>query len=174
MIIITILVPFILSVIIPLGLPTNPALQVVLYLVAFVALLVSAELSVAFVLKKDKSNAAEFVSEEVNVVSGEVRVLRKEHGDSIGQHADSIERLWQQIADHYEINRAAFEKLGVPLPAQKFSVNARPVGWSVTVSQPTVTTRGGSRWGRFRLWLRRFWSWLKEKVWGNSDHHQVS
>ena len=76
MIFITILVPLIWSAIIPLLFPDCPILVIALHIVAFLALLILAELSVALALRRDRFKAERFVSQEVEVVSGELNSLR--------------------------------------------------------------------------------------------------
>ena len=172
MIIVTILVPLILSVVFPLLLPDWLVVQFLLYAAASLALLVAAELSVAVALEKDRSNAQQFVSEEVNVVSGEVRTLREQQGDLIERHGYSIEDLRRQVDNQDELFRSAFEGLGVDLPGPRFAVSAEPIGWGFRVPEVTVTvTRGGSKWVRLRRLFQRFGHWLKETVWGKPDHH---
>ena len=165
MIIVTILVPLILSVVFPLWLPDCLVAQVILYAAASLALLVAAELSVAVALGKDKSNAQQFVHGEVNVVSGEFSTLIERQGDL-------IEDLRRRIDDQDELFKSAFEGLGVDFPGQRFSVSAGPVGWGFRLPEAAVTvTRGGSKWVRLRRLFRRFRHRLKETVWGKPDHH---
>ena len=172
MIIVTILVPLILSVVLPLWLPDCLVAQVILYVAASLALLVAAELSVAVALGKDKSNAQQFVHGEVNVVAGELSTLREQQGDLIERHGYSIEDLRRRIEDQNELFRSAFEGLGVDLPGRSFSVSAGPIGWEFRIPEVTVTvTRRGSKWVRLRRLFRRFGHWLKETVWGKPDHH---
>ena len=172
MIIVTILVPLILSVVLPLWLPDCLVAQVILYVAASLALLVAAELSVAVALGKDKSNAQQFVHGEVNVVAGELSTLREQQGDLIERHGYSIEDLRRRIEDQNERFRSAFEGLGVDLPGRSFSVSAGPIGWEFRIPEVTVTvTRRGSKWVRLRRLFRRFGHWLKETVWGKPDHH---
>ena len=167
MIIVTILVPLILSVVLPLWLPDCLVVQVILYVAASLALFVTAELSVAFALGKDKSNARQFVHGEVNVVAGELSTLRAQQGDLIERHGHSIEDLRRQIEAEDEVFRSAFVGLGVDLPGRSFSVSAGPVVWGFEIPEATVTvTRGGSRWVRLSRLFRRFGHWLKETVWG--------
>ena len=167
MIIVTILVPLILSVVLPLWLPDCLVVQVILYVAASLALFVTAELSVAFALGKDKSNAQQFVHGEVNVVAGELSTLRAQQGDLIERHGHSIEDLRRQIEAQDEVFRSAFEGLEVDLPGRSFSVSAGPVVWGFEIPEATVTvTRGGSRWVRLNRLFRRFGHWLKETVWG--------
>ena len=166
MIIVTILVPLILSVVLPLWLPDCLVVQVILYVAASLALFVAAELSVAVALTRDRSTAARFVHEEVNIVADELSTLREQQGDLIERHGYSIEDLRRQSEDQDELFRSAFEGLGVDLPGRRFSVNAGPVSWGFEIPESTVTlTKGGSKWVRFRRLFRRFGHWLKEMVW---------
>ena len=170
MIIVTILVPLILSVVLPLWLPDYLVVQVILYAAASLGLLVLAELAVGFALERDRSKAERFVSQEVNVVSGEVRTLREQHGELIERHGYSIGDLRRQIDDQDEVFRSAFEELRVVLPGRRVSLRAKPIDFSVMVSAATVNVRGGSKWARFLRLFPRFWRWLKETVWGTPDH----
>ena len=170
MIIVTILVPLILSVVLPLWLPDYLVVQVILYAAASLGLLVLAELAVGFALERDRYKAECFVSQEVNVVSGEVRTLREQHGELIERHGYSIGDLRRQIDDQDEVFRSAFEGLGVALPATKVLIRASTTLARATMSAPTVSTTGGSKWGRFLRLFQRFGRWLKETVWGIPDH----
>ena len=170
MIIVTILVPLILSVVIPLLLPDCLVVQVIVYAVAPLVLLVLAELAVAIALDRDRSKAERFISQEVNVVSGLVSRLRDQHGELIERHGYSIEDLRRQIDDQDEVFRSAFEGLGVALPATKVLIRASTTLARATMSAPTVSTTGGSKWGRFLRLFQRFGRWLKETVWGIPDH----
>ena len=171
MIIITILVPFIWSVIIPFLVPDCLVLQVILYAAAFTVLLVSAELSVAFALKRDRSNAERFVSQEVEVVAGEIRTMRAQLGALIEQQGDFIKDLQQHLDDLDNGIRSAFEELGVVLPARRVPLRARAIFGSATMSAPTLCATGGSKWRRLIRLFQRFVRWLKETVWGQPDHH---
>ena len=122
----TILVPLIWSAIITLWLPDYFVLKAILHLVAFLALSVLAELSVAFALKRDQSKAAQVVSQEVHVVSGEIRTLREQHEDVREQHRDLIGDLRREIEYQDAVFRSAFERLGVYLPGRRFSVSPKP------------------------------------------------
>ena len=171
MISITVLVPLIWSVIITLWLPDGPIRQAILHLFALLVFFVLAELSVAVALKRDRSTAERFVSQGIDVVSGEIRTLGEQHGDVIQQHGDLIGDLRRQIEAQDEVFRSAFESLGVALPGRRFSVSAGPVGWNFRLPEVTVTvSRGGSKWVRFRRLFQRFGHWLKETVWGNPDN----
>ena len=164
---ITVLVPLIWSVIITLWLPDGLVRQAILHLAALLGFFVLAELSVAVALKRDRSTAERFVSQEINVVTGAIRILREQHGDVIEQHGDLIGDLRRQIEAQDEVFRSAFEGLGVDLPGRSFSVCAGPVFWGFDIPEPTVTvTRGGIRWVRLRRLFRCVGHWLKEKVWG--------
>ena len=167
---ITVLVPLIWSVIVTLWLPDGLILQAILHLFAVLGFFVLAELSVAVALKRDRSTTERFVSQEIGVVSGEIRTLREQHGDVIEQHEDLIGGLLRQIEAQDEVFRSAFKKLGVTVPGRRFSVSAGPVSWNIRISEPTVTvTKGGSKWVRFLRLFQRFGHWLKETVWGNRD-----
>ena len=167
MIIVTILVPLILSVVLPLWLPDGLVVQVILYGVASLGLLLLAELAVAVALERDRSKAERFVSHEVNVVSGEVRTLRERHEDLIERHGYSIEDLRRQIDDQDEVFRSALEGLGVVLPGRRFSVNAGSISWRFDLPEASGTlTKGGSKWMRLRRLLQRFGQWLYQTVWG--------
>ena len=171
MIVVSILVPGIWSATIALWGPDRLVVQAILHLAAFLVLFVLAMLSMALVLKRDRSNAEQFVSRELDVVSGEVRTLREQHGDLKEQHRGSIEDLQRQIDGQDEVFRSAFEELGVVLPGRRISVRAKPIAFSVMVSDATVNVRGGSKWARFLRLFRRFGRWLKETVVGKPDHH---
>ena len=170
MIIITVLVPLIWSGIITLWLPDGLVLKVILHLAALPAFFVLAELAVAVALRSDRSKAAQFVSQEVDVVSGEIRTLREQHGDVREQHGDVIGDLRRQIDDQDQVFRSAFEDLGVVLPGRRISVSAKPVAWNIMVSEATGAVTGGSKWARLRRLFQSFRLWLKETVWGKPDH----
>ena len=170
MIIVTILVPLILSVVLPLWLPYGLVVQVILYGVASLGLLLLAELAVAVALEWDRSKAERFVSHEVNVVSGEVRTLRERHEDLIERHGYSIEDLRRQIDDQDEVFRSALEGLGVALPPREVVLHAQTIGSNVTMPAPTVRPTGGSKWGRLVRLFQRYGRLLKETVWGKPDH----
>ena len=168
---ITVLVPLIWSVIITLWLPDGLVRQAILHLAALLGFFVLAELSVAVALKRDRSTAERFVSQEIDVVSGAIRTLREQHGDVIEQHGNLIGDLRRQIEAQDEVFRSAFERLEVALPGRRFSVSAGPVGWNFRVPEVTVpVNKGGSKWVRFRRLFQRFGHWLKETVWGKPDH----
>ena len=113
MISITVLVPLIWSVIITFWLPDGPIRQAIFHLFALLVFFVLAELSVAVALKRDRSTAERFVSQGIDVVSGEIRTLGEQHGDVIEQHGDLIGDLRRQIEAQDEVFRSAFERLGV-------------------------------------------------------------
>ena len=166
MIIVTILVPLILSFVFPLWLPDCLVVRVILYVVALMVLFVLVELAMAVVLERDRSKAERFVSQEVKVVSGEVRTLREQHEESIERHGYSIEDLRRQIDDQDEVFRSALEGLGVVLPPKRVVLHAQTIGSNVTMSAPTGRPTGGSKWGRLLRLFQRFGRWLKETVWG--------
>ena len=167
MVFITILVPLIWSLIITVRLTDWVSLRGGLHLVAFVVFLVVAELVVALALTRDKSKAEQSVSYEVGVVFGEVRTLREQHDDLLGQHEDLIEKLRQQVDYHDELIRSAFQELGVDRPGRRISVSAGPVSLGISVSVPSVTlTLGRSKRARLRRLLRRCRRWLKDMIWG--------
>ena len=160
----TILVPLIWSAIITLWMPDYFVLKAILHLVAFLALSVLAELSVAFALKRDQSKAAQVVSQEVYVVSGEIRTLREQHRDLIGD-------LRREIEYQDEVFRSAFERLGVDLPGRRFSVSPKPIVWNFRVPELTVTvTRGEASGCGFVGCSNALGGGLKETVWGKPDH----
>ena len=104
---------------------------------------------------------------EVGVVSGEVRTLREQHDDLLGQHEDLIEKLRQQVDYHDELIRSAFQELGVDRPGRRISVSAGSVSWGMSVSVPSVTlTLGRRKRARLRRLLRRCRRWLKDMIWG--------
>ena len=166
MIIVTILVPLIFSVVLPLWLPDCLVGQVILYAAALLGLLVLAELAVAVALERDRSKAERFVSQEVKVVWGEVRTLREQHEELIERHGYSIEDLRRQIDDQDEVFRSALEGLGVVLPPKRVVLHAQTIGSNVTMSAPTGRPTGGSKWGRLLRLFQRYGRWLKETVWG--------
>ena len=170
MIIVTILVPFLLSVVFPLWLPDCLVVQLFLYAAAALVLFVLAELAVAFALERDRSKAKRFVSQEVKVVWREVCTLREQHADLIEGHGDSIEDLRRQIDDLDAIIRSAFEGLGVVLPPKEVVLHAQTIGSNVTMPAPTVRPTGGSKWGRLVRLFQRYGRLLKETVWGKPGH----
>ena len=166
MIIVTILVPLILSFVFPLWLLDCLVVRVILHVVALMVLFVLVELAMAVVLERDRSKAERFVSQEVKVVSGEVRTLREQHEESIERHGYSIEDLRRQIDDQDEVFRSALEGLGVVLPPKRVVLHTQTIGSNVTMSAPTGRPTGGSKWGRLLRLFQRFGRWLKETVWG--------
>ena len=167
MVLITILVPLIWSLIITVRLTDWVSLRGGLHLVPFVVFLLAAELAVALVLTRDKSKAEQSVSHEVGVVSGEVRTLREQHDDLLGQHEDLIEKLRQQVDYHDELIRSVFQELGMDRPGRRISVSAGSVSWGMSVSAASVTlTPGRSMRARLRRLLRRCRRWLKDMIWG--------
>ena len=171
MIIITILVPFIWSVLIPFWEPNGLVRQIIIYSAAILGLWLLAQVSVAFALRRDKSKAEQFVTHEVDTVSDSLSTLSAQHGVLIEEHGNSIDQLRRQIDDQYQFFRSAFEELGVDLPAREFSGHAEPIGFNITLSTPTATTAGGSKWARLRRSFRRFGYCLKTTVWGKPSHH---
>ena len=145
--IVTILVPFLLSVVFPLWLPDCLVVRLFLYAAAALVLFVLAELAVAFALERDRSKAKRFVSQEVTVVWREVRTLREQHADLIEGHGDSIEDLRRQIDDLDAIIRSAFEELVVALPPREVVLHAQTIGSNVTMPAPTVRSTGGASGG---------------------------
>ena len=103
MIIVTILVPLIWSVIITLWLPAGLVWQAILHLAALLGFFVLAELSVAVALKRDRSTAERFVSQEIGGVECAIGTLRQQHGDVIEQHGDLIGDLRRQIEAQDEV-----------------------------------------------------------------------
>ena len=169
MIIITISVPLAWSAIAPLLFPGCPFLQIVSHVVAFFVLLILAELAVAVALRRDRLKTERFVSQEVEVVAGEINSLREQHEHRLYRHEGSIDDLQRQVDDQYAIFREAFEELGVDPQGRRIPIRATFTGAGGTMSAKVSVVRV-SKWARFRLRLRLFGRWLKETVWGKPDH----
>lgn len=125
---------------------------------------------VAVVVRKDRSIAERFVSQEVEAVWDEVQAIKVRYDDLLAHHTDSIDDLRRLVGDQDEIFRSAFERLGQSLPGRTISVGAEPVLWHVTTSSPTVTVTGGKWWRRLLRFGRRSGLWMWAKVWGTSNH----
>ena len=124
-------------------------------------------------LRRDKAKAENFVSEEIEALSGEVRVLEEQHGALIASQERVMEGLRTRINDHDEdirSIRSALERLGETLPPRNVSVSFSAKSGGVQVSIAAVAEPVGGRRTRVLRLFRRCARWLKEKVWGKPDH----
>ena len=173
MIVITILVPLGWSVVITLWAPDCRLLLVAIHVAAFLTLFLLAEFAVGLALRRDKAKAENFVSEEIEALSGEVRVLEEQHGALIASQERVMEGLRTRINDHDEdirSIRSALERLGETLPPRNVSVSFSAKSGGVQVSIAAVAEPVGGRRTRVLRLFRRCARWLKEKVWGKPDH----
>ena len=129
-----------------------------------------ASVSVALVLRRDRSKAERFVSREVETVWDEVRAVRVQHDNLLAQHGDLIEDLSRQIREQDEIFRSGFERLGHVVSGRSISVSPRPVSFHFTVPNAVGNVTGGTKWRRLLRFLRRSGCRLRQTVWGKPDH----
>lgn len=161
-IIITMLLPVIGPPIIAYFGPDHLALQVILYVAAFLIWSVFAVLAVASMLGRDRSEAEQLVAKQLDALRSQIYRLSEEEQDS---RLD----LRRQLDDLEEVVRSTLsERLGVILPPRPVSLRVKATLPSPTASV-TVTVAGGSKVARLRRWVRRAIRRLWEVVYGKPE-----
>ena len=159
MIVLTILLPAIGPASLALFGPDHFILRVILYVAAFFVWSVSVVLAVASMLKRDKSEAEQLMSQRLETLSTQIGRLKEEHEDSKVDFR-------QQVKNLEEVVRSTLrEELGVVLPPRPISIRARFTTGSPTGSA-SLSVVGGSRLARLRRWFRRAMRRMGEVVSG--------
>ena len=161
-IIITTLLPVIGTPVIAYFGPDSLVLRFVLYVGAFLVWSVFAVLAVASMLRRDRSEAEQLASLEIEALSGQISRLREEHEESRMDHR-------QQANDLEEVVRSTFEELGVVLPPRRISIRAKGIHFGIMTSVANVSVSGGSKVTRLRRWFRRVKRRLREVVYGKPE-----
>lgn len=169
MIVITILVPLGWSVFITFWAPNCWTVLAAIHLGAFLLLFVLAEFAVGVALRRDKAKAQDFVFQEVETVSEDIRALREQQTESSARQENLLQTLRREIDEQEETFRSAFEELGVALPPRTVSI-----GFTVRSGRPTVSISvevipPSGRWARLLWRMRRCRQWAKEKIWRTPD-----
>ena len=139
--------------------PDHLALQVILYVAAFLIWSVFAVLAVASMLGRDRSEAEQLVAKQLDALRSQIYRLSEEEQDS---RLD----LRRQLADLEEVVRSTLSaRLGVILPPRPVSLRVRGTLPTLTGSV-TLTVVGGSKVARLRRWFRRVMRRLWEVVYG--------
>ena len=129
-----------------------------LVLVVFVYLVWPAivVLSVASMLKGDKSKAEQSVDQKLKGLSSELQLLKEEHKRTTAGLKD-------QVTEIDRVMRSAFEELGVVLPPRRTLLRADMVGGAAS-GGAALSVRSPKRLVRFRHWVwrhaLRFWRWF--------------
>ena len=161
MIIVTILVPVILTVVVT-YLPIDClVVHVIIAVVVFLVWALFAVIVVALMVKRDMAEASQLVSQRTGPLAEQVRMLKEEHGDLIAD-------LRLQVEDLETRSRLTLEKLGAELPPKSVSVRLRAVA-GVPTASATVRVSGGSKWARLRRWFRYAMRRVKEVVYGKRE-----
>ena len=151
-ILITIILP---AIFLPILAPSIPGGPVVLPIVYFVWSVV-AVLSVASMLKDDRSKAAQSVDRKLENLSREVQLLKDEH-------LRRTAGLQDQVNEIDRVVRSGFEGLGVVLSPRRSSLRAN-ISAGVPRMSATLTVDSPNRIVRFRRWVQRhalrFWRWF--------------
>ncbi len=142
--------------------PAPLVLQVIVYAFVFFLWSASAVLAVAYMLTRDKSEAEQLVSQNVDALLEQISRLSEEQKDL---RLD----IRQQVDDLEEVVRSTFEQLGVVLPPRPISVRAKGAFFSFDVPAANGTVVGGSRVARLRRWFRRITSRLWGVVYGKPE-----
>lgn len=146
-IVVTIFVPLILGLVVAYPAFECLVVRVIVYVGVFLVWALFVVVAVALLAEKDVSGVQHLVSQHTEPLAEQVNRVREEHDGR-------IEDLRSQFEDLESRTRATFERLDVNLPPR--SVNVR---FGVTSGAPevsfTVRRSGGSRWRRFRRWVRR-------------------
>ena len=162
MIVLTILLPAIGPTSLALFGPDHFILRVVLYVAAFLVWAVFAVLAVASMLKRDRSEAEQLMSQKLEAVSAQISRLKEEHEDLRVEFR-------QQVNDLEEVVRSTLrEELGVVLPPRPSSIRAKFIGGSTSMSA-TLTVVGGSKMARLRRWFRGTMRRIWEVVYGKPE-----
>ena len=118
-----------------------------------------AVLSIAAMMKDDKTKAEENMDRKLRSLSNEVRLLKEEN-------ERKIIGLQDHVKDLREMNktvRAAFEGLGVSLPPEVVSLRVSVSGGTPRLSD-NLTVVNPRKLARFHSWVKRqitrFWRWL--------------
>ena len=143
-------------------LPTDLVLKVVLSVCAFLLWSVLAVLALAEMLRRDRSEAEQLLSQEVEALSAQISRLKE------GQEELRVD-LRQQVDNLEDTVRSTFEELGVVLPRRRISVSARGVHFSFSTSVASGSVSGGSKVARLRRWFRRVKRRLWEVVYGKPE-----
>ena len=167
----TIIITILLPAIVPLsgGFSAPDILRVLFYVLVFLVWSVVTVLSVASMLKRDRSDAELLLNHKIEALSAQIDRLREEHEDH--DHEDLRADLRQQVNDLEEVVRATLkENLGVVLPPRRVSLRAKAfhIGLSWNVGKMIVD--GGSRVARFRQWVRRKIRRIWEVVYGKPEN----
>ena len=118
--------------------PDPLALQVILYVAAFLVWSVFAVLAVASMLNRDRSEAEQLVAKQLDALSSQITRLREEEQDSRFD-------LRRQLNDLEEVVRSTLSaRLGVILPPRPVSIRVKATAGSPTASI-TVTVDGEAR-----------------------------
>ena len=161
MIIVTIIVPVILTWVVT-NLPIDClVVRVIIGVVLFLVWALFAVIVVALMVKRDMAEASQLVSQRTGPLLEQVHRLEEEHGDLI-----TDVRL--QVEDLESRTRSAFERLGGDLPPESVRVRARATSGVPTVSA-TVRVSGGSKWARLRQHFRHVMRLVWEVVYGKPD-----
>ena len=142
--------------------PTLLVLQVLLYVGAFIVWSVLAVLAVASMLRRDRSEAEQLITQQIGALPGRIRKLEEELQDL------KVD-LWQEVDNLEKAVRSTFEELEVVLPPRPISVRPKPVRFSFNVSAANVTVVRGSKLAHLRWWFRRATRRLWEMVYGKPE-----
>ena len=160
MIIVTILVPTILTGVLSLVatfVVEGLVVRVIIYVGMFLAWALFVVIVVALMVERDMTESSNLVSQQMGPLVEQVHRLREEHGDLIADVGLKVEDLERRT-------RSTFERLGVDLPPKSVALRARIIFGAVGMSAPVLIS-GGSKWARFRQrFLQRFWHAMR-RVW---------
>ena len=162
MIIVTIVVPVILTVAVTYFAVDCLVVRVIIDVGVVLVWALFVVIVVALVVERDMAEASRLVSQQAVPLVEQVHRLEEEHGDLIAD-------VRLQVEDLESRTRSTFERLGVDLPPNKrIPVRARNILGAATNSA-AVGISGGSKWARLRQWFRRAMRRVREIVYGKPE-----
>ena len=161
MIIVTIVVPVILTVAVTYFAVDCLVVRVIIDVGVVLVWALFVVIVVALVVERDMAEASRLVSQQTVPLVEQVHRLEEEHGDLVAD-------VRLQVEDLESRTRSTFERLGVDLPPKRISVRARIILGAVTMSA-AVGISGGSKWARLRQWFRRAMRRVREIVYGKPE-----
>ena len=163
MIIVTILVPTILTGIVSLvtTFVVDPLVVSVIIGGLFLVWALFVVIVVALMVERDLGESSNLVLQQTGPLVEQVDRLREEHRDLIAD-------VRLQVEDLESRTRSTFERLGVDLPPKSVSLGARTIFGAAGMSAPVLIS-SGSKWARFRQRFRRAMRRVWEVVYGKPE-----
>ena len=160
MIIVTILVPTILTGVVSLVttfVVDGLVVRVIIYLGVFLVWALFVVIVVARMVERDMAESSNLVLQQTGPLAEQVHRLREEHRDLIADVGLKVEDLERRA-------RSTFERLEVDLAPKSVSLRARTIFGAVGMSAPVLIS-DGSKWARLRRWLLHRLRGTARRVW---------